>query len=475
MPLASVTAPVIGPTARQTPTAFAILRVTILLLPAVLLLGAAARANGQNPLLLLILGTGFQILLCAVSLRYLPARRLVGPAALLLYLTGLGWLWLGRGLSDLDDWYLHFAQALLLVVSLAIFGAQVLADSGASEWRRAHLLARRLASRADWPADLSACRLLPEIKALREALHIDAGPALRLLTDSRPQVRVAALAALEFRKNWRPGQAEGVLQVARDSGEPAVRAAAMGALANVDDRLLVEQLAEFLRDPAADVRRAAAEALLWDASARWPWIRLAVRRALADARTADESLLPSGQPLTEDALRDLTAWAAEKGCLAVRAAQALVSHHERGLDADADGRLAEELRGLVAESQTPPALRIGLAHLLDRAGLLDRRILESLLSSSNPAPLRLIAADALLGDGPHAAAAAALREVARLPNREIALATAAIVQRRLHIDVGLPIGQSPPPLHSRLAAEVTRRVMAWGGQPVAVRPEPALR
>lgn len=474
MPLTSVTAPVARPPARRAPTAFAVLRLAVFLLPAVLLLGAASRTDGQDPQLLLILGTGFQILLCSVSLRYLPGRRLVGPAVLLLYLTGLGWLWLGRGLSDLDDWYLHFAQALLLVVSLAIFGAQVLADSGASEWRRAHLLARRLAARGDWPADLGSCRLLPEVKALREALHIDAAPALRLLAHPRPQVRVAALAALEFRKNWRPGQAEGIVQIARQSGEPTVRAAAMGALANVDDRLLVEQLAEFLRDPAAEVRRAAAEALLWDVGTRWPWIRLAVRRALADCRAADETLLP-GQAITDDAVRDLTAWAAEKGFLAVRAAQALVGHYERALDHDADGRLSQELRRQVAEAQTPPALRIGLAHLLERSGLLDRGILESLLMPSNPAPLRLIAADALLTEGPHTAAAIALREVARLPNREIALATAGIVQRRLHVDVGLPIGQSLPPLHSRLAAEVTRRVMAWGSQLAEARPEPALR
>jgi hypothetical protein len=54
--------------------------------------------------------------------------------------------------------------------------------------------------------------------------------------------------------------------------------------------------------------------------------------------------------------------------------------------------------------------------------------------------------------------------VARLPNREIALAIAALVQRRLGVDMGLPPNQPPPPLNSRHAAEITRRVMLWGSE-----------
>ena len=62
------------------------------------------------------------------------------------------------------------------------------------------------------------------------------------------------------------------------------------------------------------------------------------------------------------------------------------------------------------------------------------------------------------------AAIAALRDVARLPNREIALATADIVQHRLGVDLGLAMGQSLPPVQSRQAADVTRRVMSWASQ-----------
>ena len=136
-------------------------------------------------------------------------------------------------------------------------------------------LAAQLARRAEWPADLDACRLLPEVKALGEALHVDAAPALELLSNPRTQVRVAALAALEFRQNWRYGQAEMVLNAARRAVEPEIRAAAVYALANRDDREIVEGLAEFLYDLSHGVRQAATEALLWNTEHRWPWIRAA--------------------------------------------------------------------------------------------------------------------------------------------------------------------------------------------------------
>ncbi len=61
----------------------------------------------------------------------------------------------------------------------------------------------------------------------------------------------------------------------------------------------------------------------------------------------------------------------------------------------------------------------------------------------------------------HSEALAALHDLARLPNREIALATAEVVQRCVGIDMGLALGEPSPPLHSRQAAEVTRRVMSW--------------
>ena len=92
-------------------------------------------------------------------------------------------------------------------------------------------------------------------------------------------------------------------------------------------------------------------------------------------------------------------------------------------------------------------------------------MLDRLLNPANPAPLRLIAAETIMAEhteGPlRAAAIAALRDLARLPNREIALATADVIQRRLGVDLGLGLGQPLPPVHSRQAADITRRVMGW--------------
>src|SRR5207249_8632218 len=123
------------------------------------------------------------------------------------------------------------------------------------------------------------------------ALTVDAAPALALLTHPRAEVRVAALAAMEFRKDWRTGQAELVLQTAQRAEQPAIRAAAVCALANVDDRWLVEAVAQFLHDPSTEVRRAATEALLWDSERRWTWIRYIVRRVLADPLYATDGAL----------------------------------------------------------------------------------------------------------------------------------------------------------------------------------------
>ena len=78
----------------------------------------------------------------------------------------------------------------------------------------------------------------------------------------------------------------------------------------------------------------------------------------------------------------------------------------------------------------------------------------------------------MLGDNPEDkdrfAAVASLRDLARLPNREIALHTADVVQRRLGVDLGIGLGQPLPPVHSRQAADITRRVMHWANQPEGV-------
>ncbi|MBI1917362.1 MAG: HEAT repeat domain-containing protein [Planctomycetes bacterium] len=440
------------------------LRLAVLLLPAVLLLVGSLRYHGDTGQILLF-GAAFQMFVCTLGLLTQAFwRRSVGPAVILFY--GIAFAWLFLGTSDREDWYLHLAQALLLVIPLSFFAVQTLYDIGAPALRRARLLAQRLADRKEWPADLDACRTLPEVKALREALHLDAGPAIPLLHSPRPPVQIAALAALDFRKHWRPGQAEAVLQVALRAEQSAVRAAALSALANIEDRVLIESLAEFLRDPSSQVRRAATEALLWDSERRWAWIRYAVRRSLGDPLCQEDGPLQlCGQPLPGEAVDDLTAWASEKGLLGLRAALTLGRHYNQALAEAVDAEVILSLRDQLADPHAPPVLRMELARLLNSHAQLERETLHHLLDPANPAPLRLIAVEALLADGQTSVEAmTALRELARLPNREIALATADVVQRRLKVDLGLVAGQPLPPLHSRQATEISRRVRSWASQ-----------
>ncbi len=444
----------------------ALLRALVLLLPTGLLLVASLRAPEGNRTVLWI-GTGVQAGCCALCvLNRRGWNQPLNPVVIALYLVALAWLWWGDGR---DDWYTHLTKSILVVVPLVVFAHQTLTESGAPVLRRARLLADRLGTRKEWPAELAACRQLPEVKALRAALIFDAAPALALLRHPRPEVRVAALTALEFRKDWRYGQAELVLQSAQHAEQPIVRAAAVCALANVDEPRLVEAVAQFLHDPSWEVRKAATEALLWDTAQRWRWIRYTVRRVLADPLYQNDGpLCLNGTLLTNEAVNDLTGWCAEKGVLAVRAALTLGAHYHRALAEQPDGLLVQSLCKQLADPHTPAVLRIELARVLQHHQELDAPLLEKMLDPANPAPLRLTAVETLLGDhteGPlHAAAVATLRDLARLPNREMALTTADVIQRRLGVDLGLGLGQPLPPVHSRQAAEVTRRVMRWAMQ-----------
>jgi HEAT repeat protein len=441
-------------------------RFAIMMLPTFLLLGAAMRYGGTDNLLLWI-AAAFQATICGLTFVSRHSwRQPLGPSVITLYLVALAWLW---STNSATDWYAHLTKAMLLVVPLTAFGYQTLIDSGAPAIRRARSLADRLAHRKEWPADLAACRSLPDVKALRAALTVDASPALALLKHPRQEVRVAALATLEFRKEWRPGQAELVLQTAQRAEQPAIRAAAVSALANVDDRVLVEAVAQFLHDTDTEVRKATTESLLWDTERRWGWIRYIVRRVLADPLYANDGALShEGQLLTPDAVGDLTGWCAEKGVLASRAALTLGHHYSRALSEQPDDQLVKALKRQLADAQQPAVLRIELGRILQLHQELDIRLLEQMLAAANPAPLRLIAVELLLAEHPDTPAATAalgaLRDLARLPNREIALATAEVIQRRLGVDLGLGVGQPLPPIQSRQAADITRRVMVWASQ-----------
>ncbi|MSQ93925.1 MAG: HEAT repeat domain-containing protein [Gemmataceae bacterium] len=244
-------------------------------------------------------------------------------------MTAVAWLWYG---DTSIGWFTHLSKGVLIGIPILVLGYQSLIESGAPVLRRAHRLADRLASRQDWPADLSQCRALPEVKAFCAALAHDAAPALVLLQHPRVEVRVAALAALQFRKDWRPGQAELVMQIAQRSAAPAVL-----ALGNMDDRMMIEAMARFLNDPNREVRRAAVESLMWDSEHHWGWIRFAIRRTMSDPLFKDDGpLVPDGQVLLPDVVQDLTAWCAEKGLICARAAETLGAHYNRLMYEQAD-------------------------------------------------------------------------------------------------------------------------------------------
>jgi HEAT repeat protein len=323
-----------------------------------------------------------------------------------------------------------------------------------------------LVVKRDWPGDLLACKTLPEVRALREALRDDAEPALALLMHPRPQARIAALAALEFRPEWKKGQAAAVLQAAKFATEWQVRAAALLALANSDDPQAAALIAVYLRDATPEVRRTAAEALLWNAEQRWTITRHEIRRSLSDPRCLSDGPLPVTASLPKQALSDLTIWAGESGPVSCRAVLTLLEHYRRELRQDPNAVLGELVARSV-DATTPASLRVEYARLLADRGFGDSTYWEQLVGTDQPTYLRLMGAKALLKQGSSEAAMQALRDVARVPNREMAIEVAAIVQKLLRVDMGLPLGEELPEPQSKIAAEVARRVIEWASGTLA--------
>ncbi|MFM7148971.1 MAG: HEAT repeat domain-containing protein [Gemmataceae bacterium] len=354
----------------------------------------------------------------------------------------------------------HFTQAVLFLFPMAIFIRFWLEETGSLTFKRVRRLIRQLERRMDWPRDLLSCRDLPEVLGLRRALVRDPSPVMRLLSHPHDCVRAACLASLEYQTNSRPGQAQLLLQTARAAFDPSIRAMALVSLANVEDRTIIDSLTDFLRDSSPLVRRTAMDMVLWDTETRWHWIRDGVRRSLADpALQNDGSLeLPLNQ-VTPDVERDLHVWANEKGVIALRAGQTLISYYSRCLAGDAPSNMVENLRARLTSPQTPPILRLQLAQMLFEAGELTPEDLKQLLHSSQSASIRLIAVEGLLQQGNQGDALATLQELARMPNREIALSIAAILQKYFSLDMGQ--GSEPPHAQSIQAAQVAQKVTAW--------------
>ena len=413
------------------------------------------------------MGAGALVVIAAGVVGY--HRSLRPPLAQAVFTSSLAaLLWLICLLPDNTGPTAGYRQILeggfaFLVVGVLTY--HWLVRSGAWLFRRARRLANRLARKTDWPGDLHACKELPTVRQFREALTFDAMPAVNLLTNTRAEVRLAALAALEYRPNWRIGQVELILNHLQNEGVPVVRAAAINAVANVDERRASEILAEALHDGDPRVRQAASDALFWDKNRRWDWLRNGVRTALADPKLHDcGPLIREGQRLPEDAVPNLAAWAAERGTVSVRAAQTLAVHYVRSLQ-ERPEETKPELVKVVLDSSAPPLLRIHYARLLASYDKMDVNTLEKLLDAGNPAPLRQLAAELLLSRVWNSAAVSCLREIAKLPNRELALDTARIIQGCLNVDMGLVPGQPPPPGNSPKAAEIIRRLGLWAAKP----------
>jgi hypothetical protein len=437
------------------------LRYPVLLLPPAVLAAGSISAAGSHT----VIGWLGALVVAGAGLFLLPQPRLANaiPAAALggQYLVALLWLRTFGG-----GWFTNLASGLLLATILLTYAEFWLDWTGAPALRRARRCVETLERRPRWPADLSMCQTLPEVTGLREAIHEDATPALALLNSERMEVRAAALASLAYRPTWRTGEAERVQSVARKAAEPAVRAAAMRALANTNDPFVVETIAAALRDGSPEVRRAAAEVLLWDGERRWGWVRFSVHAALADPELRKDGPLPlGGVSLPQQAVRDLHDWAGEGGGLGIRAAQTLVGYFSQILNSRPDvSAVVDELRKKVLDPHAATPLRVELAQMLSEQRLLDQPTRDGLMSADNPIPVRLVGAEAALAAGPDTRAERALREIARRPNREIALTVAQLVQRRLGVDLGIDLHR-PPAAQSRRGAEVTRKVMEWAAQP----------
>ena len=247
--------------------------------------------------------------------------------------------------------------------------------------------------------------------------------------------------------------------------EPEIRAAAAYALANLDDQVIIEGLAEFLYDPSHGTRLAATEALLWNTDHRWPWIRAAVRRCLSDpACQQDGALRLEGRRLAPAAVSDLTGWSSEKGCLAVRAALTLGVHYGQVLAAGRDPELNAQLLKQLTDPHAPAVLRLVFAPPSVSPSRTERRIAAKTTGAVGSGARAADGGGSVDGGREFARGCHSVVRLARLPNREIALAVAEVVQRRLGVDMGLTRGQATPPVQSRMAAEVTRRVLAWAGQ-----------
>jgi hypothetical protein len=445
-----------------------LLRCVFFVLPTALLALDAFHAAPDNQLWLYLGAacSAFVAFLLLVALRRIPSVRCTFTVTPIFALPWLLFFPPGPGYEGQRG----IIEGVLMAMPFLGLGIYWLERSGALTYRRARLIAHKLSRMTGWPSDLTVVKDMPIVRRFQDAIQFDAGPALTLLEHTHPAVRVAALAALEFRQHWRTGQPNEVLKVLETDRVPEVRLAAVRALGAVRDRRPTEVLAQSLGDQDLRVREAVGEILFSRGERRirdrqWQWMRTGVRSAMSSNYLCEDGpLLKEGQLLSPEAINDFVGWVADRGPLGVRAAETVAVHYSRLMREEPDQTI-RELITLVESPTTSALLRVQLAKLLSNQFQGDIKLMEKLLSGGNPVPLRQMAAEVLLTrTGRHPDALTTLREIARLGNRELALDTARIVQHCLNVDLGMAIGQPMPHPSSPRAADITRKLLQWAMQ-----------
>ncbi len=430
----------------------------LLFAPASILLLASMRYEASAFLLagVGVVGAGGMLLVRRPSVWKPPTSGLL----IAVYLIGLGWLWVAT--RENADGFARLARGFFVIIAVALLIGHDLTRSGLEPRRRARGYCKSLVSRTRWPMTLAEYHLMPEIQGLREVVHEDAGPILRLLSDPRPEVRAAGLLVLQGRNRWRPAEAAAVLVAARQAAEPTLRAAALHALITANDPETLTAIGEFLRDPSPEVRQAAATVISF-VDENWPIVREHVKAALADVALMDDGPLPiPGGGLSGLAVCDLTTWASEAEPLSTRSIRTLTDHYALALQIGHQPDLPYMLGSMVTDAQNPPALRVELVGLLHEFELVTPDLLDRMTNIDQPGPVRLLAAEILLANDPeHPDGLDVLRGLGRQPNRETALMIARILQARLGMDMGLPPEKMHVAPHSKVAAEAARRVFQW--------------
>ncbi len=433
-----------------------LLSFAILLAPALVLGALAARYNSR----LLAAGAAAEFLGLLLFVRGgVVWKPPASGSVILLYLMGLGWCWFHT--KNLNEPPAAFARGVLLLGAVGLVFVHDLQRTGAEARRRAKRLCARIRHRRQWPADPAVMHRVPEVVALRDAVARDASPIFGLFNDARPEVRMAAFAALENRAVWRPAEIAVVLHKAHQMADANVRAVAVTALSSVTDAPTVMEVAHFLRDPDGHVRLAAVRGVLGHAGQRWVFVREHLRGYLADGRFAADGGLPgSAGKLPAVAICDLTAWANEPDYLGHRSVRTLVEHYAAALRSAIDYDLVCDLSQQVIDPHTPAGLRVELAHLLRSYNLLTADLLDRMTNSDQPGPIRLLGAEAMLIVNPSDPDALdVLRGLGRQPNREIALAVAKVLQQHLGFDMGLSGDRVA--VTSKTAGEVVKKVFQW--------------